>query len=152
MGSTIIIFFVISTLLLSAASAKWSLPFKKSFIIILISSVVSIILVISFGNFKINDLILSILIVVFQFGFFVGILLYLFFRDPKRIPPDNPNAIVSPADGTIIYIKKIEKGELLKSVKKGSVLVYDELKDSKLNSSELWQIGISLAFYRCSYK
>ncbi|MFW5856965.1 MAG: phosphatidylserine decarboxylase family protein [Planctomycetota bacterium] len=27
-----------------------------------------------------------------------------FFRDPKRTPPENPNAVVSPADGTVTHV------------------------------------------------
>ncbi len=34
-----------------------------------------------------------------------------FFRDPERQPPDDPHAIVSPADGTIIEIKEVEEPE-----------------------------------------
>ncbi len=32
-----------------------------------------------------------------------------FFRDPERHPPEDPHAIVSPADGTIIEIKEVEE-------------------------------------------
>lgn len=31
-----------------------------------------------------------------------------FFRDPERITPDNKNAVISPADGTVIIIKDID--------------------------------------------
>ncbi len=34
-----------------------------------------------------------------------------FFRDPERQPPDDPHAIVSPADGTIVEIKETEEPE-----------------------------------------
>jgi len=30
-----------------------------------------------------------------------------FFRDPERIPPDKKNIIVSPADGKVLFVKKI---------------------------------------------
>ncbi|MDD5765003.1 MAG: phosphatidylserine decarboxylase family protein [Candidatus Marinimicrobia bacterium] len=40
------------------------------------------------------------------FGFFLFSL--WFFRDPNRLIPDNPNAIVCPADGKVISIKEIE--------------------------------------------
>jgi len=35
---------------------------------------------------------------------------FYFFRDPERITPSGNN-IVAPADGTIMYIRKIEKGK-----------------------------------------
>jgi len=39
------------------------------------------------------------------FAFIIVSLFFLyFFRDPERIPPEDPNAVVSPADGKIISI------------------------------------------------
>ena len=39
-------------------------------------------------------------------GFFGGLLLFVtwFFRDPERVIPDEPNAVVSPGDGRIVEI------------------------------------------------
>jgi len=42
----------------------------------------------------------------------VSALLVRFYRDPDRVPPEGTNIILSPADGTIKYIKSIEKGEI----------------------------------------
>jgi len=41
--------------------------------------------------------------------FFIAIALFMayFFRDPKRLPPDDPNVIVSPADGRVTKIKQL---------------------------------------------
>ena len=47
------------------------------------------------------------------FGFWwVGLLLFVvaafmafFFRDPKRVPPDDPNVVVAPADGKVTKVK-----------------------------------------------
>ncbi|HKR10900.1 MAG TPA: phosphatidylserine decarboxylase family protein [Pyrinomonadaceae bacterium] len=30
-----------------------------------------------------------------------------FFRDPKRVPPDDPSLVVSPADGRVTHVKKM---------------------------------------------
>lgn len=38
--------------------------------------------------------------------FFFFLFFVYFFRDPERIPPENPNFLVSPADGKIIMIKQ----------------------------------------------
>ncbi|HLW36482.1 MAG TPA: phosphatidylserine decarboxylase [Chthoniobacterales bacterium] len=40
---------------------------------------------------------------------------FYFFRDPERSVPDDPNAIVAAADGTITDIIEIDEGELLKT-------------------------------------
>ena len=47
-------------------------------------------------------------------GFFGGLLLFVtwFFRDPERVIPEDPNAIVSPGDGRIVEIVP-EKDPLL---------------------------------------
>jgi phosphatidylserine decarboxylase len=49
----------------------------------------------------------------------VSLLLWRFYRDPERVPPEDENVILSPADGHIKYVKKIEKGEIPYSEKKG---------------------------------
>ncbi len=49
------------------------------------------------------------------FGYWwVGLLLFVvaafmafFFRDPKRVPPDDPNVVVSPADGRVTRVKPL---------------------------------------------
>src|SRR5687768_439574 len=40
----------------------------------------------------------------------LGGILYCFFRDPLRVAPGDDSRIVSPADGTILYIKAIDNG------------------------------------------
>lgn len=42
-----------------------------------------------------------------------GIILY-FFRDPDRNSPDNPNLILSPADGKVVLVQQIEEDEYVK--------------------------------------
>ncbi len=41
---------------------------------------------------------------IFVIGLFLCVFTVFFFRDPKRIPPDDPMAIISPADGVVIAI------------------------------------------------
>jgi phosphatidylserine decarboxylase len=48
----------------------------------------------------------------------------LFFRDPQRTIPQNPNAIISPADGKIIQITDINEQDFFKSkVKRVSIFL-----------------------------
>ncbi|GAB4241611.1 MAG: phosphatidylserine decarboxylase family protein [Acidobacteriota bacterium] len=44
--------------------------------------------------------------------FLAGFVLF-FFRDPERVPPDDPAAIVSPADGKVIQVRGSEGGTLV---------------------------------------
>ena len=146
MGLTFIIVLFASISILFASAVKWSLPFNKYFWIILSSTVLSFIIALVLNYLDINNLLVNLIFIFSQFIFYVGIILFLFFRDPQRTPPNISNALVSPADGTIIYIKKIPKGELLQSEKKGNILIYNELVKTDLSKFELWQVGISLLF------
>ncbi len=42
--------------------------------------------------------------------FFLGAFVAFFFRDPKRTPPDDPNLLVSPADGKVVYVGPVKEG------------------------------------------
>jgi phosphatidylserine decarboxylase len=77
---------------------------------------------------------------------YVGLILWRFYRDPERTPPDDPRAVVSPADGTVIYVRRLPAGSVLRCDKRGSQLVLEELNGSGLASQELWQVGISMVF------
>jgi phosphatidylserine decarboxylase len=43
----------------------------------------------------------------------LSLLTIYFFRDPKRISPQDPNLILSPADGKVVVIKQIEENTFL---------------------------------------
>lgn len=137
---------VICLILILASAIKWSLPFKKYSIIILISVVISLLISFLLASLGADSTAIKIVLVIALFSLYIGMILFLFFRDPQRTPPNDPTALVSPADGTVIYIKEVNVGEILSSEKKGRILLYDELKDSELTKTKLYQIGISLLF------
>jgi phosphatidylserine decarboxylase len=139
------ILFVACLILIVASAIKWALPFKKYSLIILISAILSLCISYVLDLAGSNSLVIDLSMVVCIFIIYAGILLFLFFRDPQRIPPDDPDVLVSPADGTIIYIKEVDSA-LLSSKKKDRILLYDELVNTKLSNIKLWQIGISLLF------
>lgn len=43
------------------------------------------------------------------------LLILYFFRDPDRSPPDDPNLIISPADGKVVLIQRVQENEYMKS-------------------------------------
>lgn len=57
---------------------------------------------------------------------FVALMIY-FFRDPERIPPDEEGVVLSPADGKVIYVKKIEGKSHFVSIKAGTKYPLEEL-------------------------
>ncbi len=77
-------------------------------------------------------------------GFAFTFTLIRFFRTPVRQVTCLENEIVSPADGNIIYIKKIEKGEVPLSVKKGVIASLIEFTQTNLLKTPCWIIGINM--------
>lgn len=75
-------------------------------------------------------------------GFLITML--RFFYTPHRKISSAPNEIVSPADGNVIYIKKIEQDCVPISIKNGSLSTLEELTKSNLLKSPCWLIGINL--------
>lgn len=75
----------------------------------------------------------------------VGLLLTMvrFFRFPLRKPVKDDNAIISPADGNIIYIKRIENGDIPMSTKEGVTATLSEFTNVELNYP-CWIIGINM--------
>lgn len=73
-------------------------------------------------------------------------ILFRFYRDPERTPPAKDGIILSPADGEIIYIKKINSEESLNSSKKGLELPLSEKVREKYFSSTVYVIGIMMNF------
>ena len=64
-------------------------------------------------------------------------------KDPVRVPPEGP-VMVSPADGVVLYVRRIEDGVIPEVVKRGvPVPVVDHLKDQPIRPFKSgWLIGI----------
>ncbi len=75
-----------------------------------------------------------------------GLLAYRFYRDPDRTPPDRAGAIVSPADGTVIYVRRSENGILPFSTKNGRDYKLFELTKTPLRTEDAIVVGISMSF------
>lgn len=79
----------------------------------------------------------------------VGIYLILrfvwFYRDPPRTPQETERTIISPADGQIVYIKKIEEGKI-SAEKLGQKIKLEEIAKFPLDTKpEGWIIGIYMS-------
>jgi len=75
-----------------------------------------------------------------------GALMARFYRDPERMSPAGDDLIVSPADGTIKYIKPLAAGELPVSVKRGKEMAVSEPLREILGDQGGYLIGISMTF------
>ncbi|MFB6340637.1 phosphatidylserine decarboxylase [Saccharicrinis sp. FJH62] len=67
-----------------------------------------------------------------------------FWRTPVRKVVAKNNQLVSPADGNVIYIKKVEKGEIPVSIKQGLKATLSELSQTNLLDHPSWLIGINM--------
>ncbi len=131
---------------LLAASWKWTLPLGKAGVLILIATTVGLAVgwvVQSAQHHRVFSLLAS---GFCQGAAFLGALAWLFYRDPDRDCPQDPSLILSPADGKVIYIRKVTPAQIPVAEKKGRQLMLTELTQSSLRSTELWQIGISMVF------
>ena len=76
----------------------------------------------------------------------LSLLIWRFYRDPERIPPEFENTILSPADGRIIYVKKIENGEVPVSDKGGREFPLDDFVGANVFPLGGYLVGISMNF------
>jgi phosphatidylserine decarboxylase len=67
-----------------------------------------------------------------------------FWRTPKRKISALPNEIVSPADGNVIYVNRIDHGDDFISIKNGKLSTLFEFTQSDLLHKPCWQIGINM--------
>jgi len=137
----------LSFVILFLLSIKWEIPLRIS-------------LPASFLIGLIAGLIVSSLAGLFDLGFFLALIFQLllimiislsliiwrFYRDPVRVPPEDKNSILSPADGKVIYVKRIEKGLILYSEKKGKKFSLNDFIKFDVLPSEGFLIGISQNF------
>lgn len=67
-----------------------------------------------------------------------------FWRKPIRKINTNPDKIVSPADGNVIYIKKIGKVQVPISVKNKKISTLNEITKTELLETPCWLLGINM--------
>lgn len=77
-------------------------------------------------------------------GLGLGLTMIRFWRTPKRKITATENQIVSPADGNIIYVKKLDSDQVPISVKNGKISRLDELTKTNLVKQPCWLIGINM--------
>ena len=72
-------------------------------------------------------------------------LAYRFYRDPECTLPEVEGAIVSPAEGLIIYVKRSQGGNIPVSTKHGRHCQLSELMKTPFYTSDAWVVGISMS-------
>ena len=126
---------------------------RKKFILIdnlisvFISFLITYLIFISISFNKSFFLYIVIFLSIALFLYFTVTLLismFRFWRAPKRKIVAKKNEIVSPADGNIIYINKIDENDKFISIKNGKISDINEITQTNLINKPCWQIGINM--------
>jgi phosphatidylserine decarboxylase len=142
----ILIAAMVGLLGLTAASWKWCLPADRVGWIIVAATLLGGVAGWAIQRQGIASWVVAIAVWAVQGVTYVGIIAWLFYRDPERVIPKEPGLILSPADGTVIYVRRLEAGEPLRCDKNGAAMVLDEVKGTGLEQEALWQVGVSMVF------
>ena len=67
-----------------------------------------------------------------------------FYRDPERTPPETERVILSPADGAVVYVNRVERGSALVSTKGDRKYRLDEITDTDLLDNAAYLVGINM--------
>lgn len=76
----------------------------------------------------------------------LAVVLFRFYRDPERITTQVEGAIVSPADGQIIYVYRSERSFLPVSTKHGRHYTLHELTRTSLQHEDSIVVGIAMNY------
>lgn len=77
-------------------------------------------------------------------GIAFGITMIRFWRTPTRSAQADDTDIISPADGNVIYVEKVEAGEVPVSVKGNTFSKLDELTKTNVLDGPCWLVGINM--------
>ena len=67
-----------------------------------------------------------------------------FYRDPIRVSPNDPDLILSPCDGQVVYIRRIEDGKVY-SEKLGQKIDVTEITKTDIPDGTGWLIGVYMS-------
>lgn len=76
----------------------------------------------------------------------VATLAYRFYRDPDRTPPPRDDVILSPADGEVVYVRRVKNGRVPVSTKHGRDYALEELTGTPLETEDAYVVGIGMSF------
>ena len=80
----------------------------------------------------------------FIFSITLLALVAAFYRDPERTPPETERVILSPADGEVVYVNRVERGSALVCTKGERKYKLDEITDTDLLANAAYLVGINM--------
>lgn len=143
----LIISLILSQLILIPLGRKWELDLNKVIIGGLAVGLAAGILSALLFHFYPAGLYTRLLVIAALIAVISSVaLLAWFFRDTDRLPPEQENIIIAPADGTIKYVKPIEEGSIPLSVKGKEQVPLSPVLLDILPRKQGYLIGISMTF------
>lgn len=137
---------VLSTLLYYYLHHKTRISLKyltqDNIIVIVLSFVLSLWIGTILPLVYVNVVYLLNLILVVGLAF--AITMVRFWRTPTRVTEALETDIISPADGNVIYVEKVEAGEIPVSIKGNTYSKLDELTKTNILEGPCWLIGINM--------
>jgi phosphatidylserine decarboxylase len=126
---------------------KWQLGLVRTAGVVAVMGLLSSGIVLGLGGVVgLGGAATTILVWTLTVAFALALLLYRFYRDPERPPPEGTNLIVSPAEGEIIYVQRAPGGILPASVKLGRTIPLQELTRTSLRREDVVVVGIAMSF------
>src|SRR5437867_149050 len=102
---------LLAVLMSIALAWKWRLGIGRTFLVVVVLAAISDVVVTVLGNiFVLTGWICAGLVWALTAGAAFLFLIYRFYRDPERKPPDRNDVVVSPADGAVLYIRRSQGG------------------------------------------
>jgi phosphatidylserine decarboxylase len=123
---------------------KWELGLGRSAVALLVFAALAGVLIAGLlGLEGVGGVVLTWLLAM---ALAAAVVLWRFYRDPERTPPEGEDLIISPAEGQVIYVKRSAGGQLPSAEKQGRSYPLQELTRTPLNSGDAVVIGIALSF------
>jgi phosphatidylserine decarboxylase len=130
-----------------ALAWKWQLGVRRTSIaIVLVAAAGAAIVTLLDGAVGLHALLAAALVFGFTVVVAAASVAYRFYRDPERVVPQDEGAIVSPADGEVLYVRESRGGALPVVSKLGRDYTLEELTRTPLASEDAVVIGIGLSF------
>jgi phosphatidylserine decarboxylase len=134
---------ILVTLALSLPlAAKWRIDRRKAVVGALAAGTIAALVSSSIDTQ--STLVLLLVQVVVSAGLLLGAALLVFHRDPERIPPLDAGVVVAPADGTVLYVKRLPEGQVPTTYKQGFPFRLEELEGSGLLGGGGYLVGIGM--------
>ncbi len=126
---------------------KWQLGMRRSAIALAVLAGLAGAVALGVGAaFGASDGVRALVGFALTLAFAMGVLAYRFYRDPDRTCPASGHVVVSPADGTVVYVKRARDGRLPVAAKHGREAALHELTHTDFAAEDAVVVGIAMSF------